>query len=164
MRPYGTSKQLQERREHALKLLEQGKSVKDVAIKMSVRDRSVSRWRQERKRPKKKSERPPGKPSYLSKNQIQQLERELLKGAYAHGYSEDYWTLDRIGHVIWTLFKVRYVPSGVWRLLDRMGWSCQKIQRLAIQRNDETIVKWNQRVWPRIKKVARVESDLSAGR
>jgi transposase len=155
---------LQERREHALKLLEQGKSVKDVAIKMSVRDRSVSRWRQERKRPKKKSERPPGKPSYLSKNQIQQLERELLKGAYAHGYSEDYWTLDRIGHVIWTLFKVRYVPSGVWRLLDRMGWSCQKIQRLAIQRNDETIVKWNQRVWPRIKKVARVESDLSAGR
>ena len=164
MRPYGTSKQLQERREHALKLLEQGKSVKDVAIKMSVRDRSVSRWRQERKRPKKKSERLPGKPSYLSKNQIQQLERELLKGAYAHGYSEDYWTLDRIGHVIWTLFKVRYVPSGVWRLLDRMGWSCQKIQRLAIQRNDETIVKWNQRVWPRIKKVARVESDLSAGR
>jgi transposase len=164
MRPYGTSKQLQERREHALKLLEQGKSVKDVAINMSVRDRSVRRWRQERKRPKKKSERPPGKPSYLSKNQIQQLERELLKGAYAHGYSEDYWTLDRIGHVIWTLFKVRYVPSGVWRLLDRMGWSCQKIQRLAIQRNDETIVKWNQRVWPRIKKVARVESDLSAGR
>jgi transposase len=164
MRPYGTSKQLQERRQHALKLLEQGKSVKDVAIKMSVRDRSVRRWRQERKRPKKKSERPPGKPSYLSKNQIQQLERELLKGAYAHGYSEDYWTLDRIGHVIWTLFKVRYVPSGVWRLLDRMGWSCQKIQRLAIQRNDETIVNWNQRVWPRIKKVARVESDLSAGR
>lgn len=149
---------------HTPKLLEQGKSVKDVAIKMRVRDRSIRRWCQERKRLKKKSGRPPGKPSYLSKNQIQQLERELLKGAYAHGYSEDYWTLDRIGHVIWTLFKVRYVPSGVWRLLDRMGWSCQKIQRLAIQLNDETIVNWNQRVWPRIKKVARVESDLSAGR
>jgi len=164
MRPYGTNKQLQERRWHALKLLEQGKSVKEVALKMKVSARSVRRWRAERKHPKKKSERPPGKPSYLSRNQINQLERELLKGAYAHGYSEDYWTLDRIGHVIWTLFKVRYVSSGVWRLLDRMGWSCQKIQRLAIQRNDETIVNWNQRVWPRTKKVARVESDLGAGR
>lgn len=164
MRPYGTNKQLQERRQHALKLLEQGKLVKDVAVKMSVSDHSVRRWRQEQKRPTRKSERPPGKPSYLSKSQIKQLERELLKGAYAHGYSEDYWTLDRIGHVMWTLFKVRYVSSGVWRLLDRVGWSCQKIQRLAIQRNDETIASWNQRAWPRIKKVARVESDLGAGR
>jgi transposase len=152
MRPYGTNKQLQERRENALKLLEQGKSVKEVALKMKVSDHSVRRWRQEQKQPKKKSERPPGKPSYLSKKQVKQLERELLKGAYAHGYSEDYWTLDRIGHVIWTLFKVRYVSSGVWRLLDRMGWSCQKIQRVAIQHNDERIVNWNQRVWPRIKK------------
>ena len=81
-----------------------------------------------------------GKPAYLSDEQIKQLEQELLRGAYAHGYSEDYWTLDRIGHVVWTSFKVRYVPSGVWRLLDRIGWSCQKIQRLAIQRNDEAIV------------------------
>lgn len=152
MRPYGTNKQLQERRGHARKLLEQGKSVQDVASKMNVSARSVRRWQEERKHSKQKSERSPGKPSYLSRNQINQLERELLKGAYAHGYSEDYWTLDRIGHVIWILFQVRYVASGVWRLLDRMGWSCQKIQRLAIQRNDETIVNWNQRVWPRIKK------------
>ena len=71
----------------------------------------------------KKSKRGPGKESYLSKQQIKKLERELLKGAYAHGYAEDYWTLDRIGHVIWELFQVRYVPSGVWRLLTRMGWS-----------------------------------------
>jgi hypothetical protein len=35
-----------------------------------------------------------------------------------------------------------------------MGWSCQKVQRLAIQRDDEAIVSWNRRVWPRIKKVA----------
>ena len=81
MRSYGTNKQLQERRrENALKLLDHGKSVKEVAVKMSVSEHSVRRWRQERKRPKKKSGRPPGKPSYLSKNQIKQVDRELLKG------------------------------------------------------------------------------------
>jgi transposase len=112
----------------------------------------VYRWQQEQKQPKRKSKRPPGKPAYLSKDQIKKLAQELLKGAYAHGYSEDYWTLDRIGHVIWDLFQVRYTPSGVWRLLDGMGWSCQKVQRLAIQRNDEAIRNWKRWVWPQIKK------------
>lgn len=83
---------------------------------MKVTVRSVYRWQQENKQPKRKSERLPGKPSYLTKEQIKKLEGELLKGAYAHGYNEDYWTVDRVGHVIWHLFKVRYTPSGVWRL------------------------------------------------
>jgi transposase len=86
--------------------------------------------------------------------QLKELEKELLRGAYAHGYSEDYWTLERVGHVIWTLFKVRYETSGVWRLLTRMGWSSQKVQRLAIQRDEEAVANWKSRVWPRIKKVA----------
>lgn len=85
------------------------------------------------------------------------MEQELLKGAYAHGYCEDYWTLERIGHVIWELFGIRYTSSGVWRLLDRMNWSCQKVQRVALQRDDEAIIAWRHRVWPRIKKVARAE-------
>ena len=153
MRPYGTSEQLKKRREHALELLKGGKSVKAVAAQTGVSEHSVRRWRQEQKHPRQKSERPPGRPSYLTKAQVKQLEKELLRGAYAHGYSEDYWTLDRVGHVIWTLFKVRYEQSGVWRLLSRIGWSCQKVQRLAIQRDDEVIVNWKRRVWPRIKKV-----------
>lgn len=152
MRPYGTSEQLQKRREQALNLRKAGKSVEDVAARMKVTVRSVYRWQQEQKQPKPKSERPPGKPAYLSKEQTKKLEEELLKGAYAHGYSEDYWTLDRIGHVIWDLYTIRYTASGVWRLLDGMGWSCQKVQRLAMQRNDEAIRNWKRRVWPQIKK------------
>ena len=112
----------------------------------------LNRWREEAKYPKKKSKRGPGKEAYLSKQQIKKLERELLKGAYAHGYAEDYWTLDRIGHIIWELFQVRYVPSGVWRLLTRLGWSNQRVQRLAIQRNEDAIENWKVHQLPRIKK------------
>lgn len=152
MRPYGTSEQRQARRQRAYQLLKEGKSVEEVAARMKVTERSVYRWQPEQKQPKPKSERPPGKPASLSKDQIKKLEQELLKGAYAHGYSEDYWTLDRIGHVIWDLFQVRYTPSGVWRLLDGIGWSWQKVQRLAIQRNDEAIRNWKRWVWPQMKK------------
>jgi len=72
----------------------------------------------------------------------------------AYGYAEDYWTLDRIAHRIWDLFRVRYRPSGVWYLLQRLGWSCQKPQRRTLQRDDEAIAHWKHYVWPHIKKVA----------
>jgi transposase len=154
MRPYGSDKQLAERRIRGLKLLEHGKSAKEVAELLGLKERSVRRWRQEAKNPKKKSEQPRGRPRHLNDEQMQQLERELLRGAYAHGYAEDYWTLDRIGHMIWELFGVRFGSSGVWYVMDRMGWSSQKVQRLAIQREEEKIVSWKRHVWPRIKKVA----------
>jgi transposase len=82
------------------------------------------------------------------------LEKALDRGAYAHGYAEDYWTLDRIGHVIWERFGVRYESSTVWRLLQRMGWSSQKPQRQPLHRDEETIRHWKRYVLPRIKKVA----------
>jgi len=152
MRPIGTPEQLAKRRQKALDLLKSGEAIKEIARQLGTTERSVRRWREEVKHPRKKSKRGPGKPGYLSKQQIQKLERELLKGAYAHGYAENYWTLERIGHVIWELFQVRYVPSGVWRLLTRMGWSNQRVQRLAIQRDEAVIENWKVHQLPRIKK------------
>ena len=76
-----------------------------------------------------------------------------------HGYAEDYWTLDRIAHLIWTTFGVRYHPSGVWRVMQRMGWSNQKPKRQAVQRDDEAIAHWVRYKWPQIKKTARAGRD-----
>jgi hypothetical protein len=75
----------------------------------------------------------------------------LKRGAYAYGYEEDYWTLNRIAHLIWDLFHVRYHPSGVWHVLQRVDWSCQKPQRRGLQRDDEAIAHWKHYVWPHIR-------------
>ena len=154
MRTKNDKAALDEKRKLALKLLDEGKPASEVAEIIGVTSRSVYRWREQRKNPPKRSERPLGRPKKLTSEQLQQLEQELLRGAFAHGYAEDYWTLERIGHVIWELFGVWYVPSGVWHVMDRMGWSSQKPQRLAIQRDEEAIVSWKRHVWPRIKEVA----------
>jgi transposase len=90
----------------------------------------------------------------LSATQVGRLERELKRGAFAHGYAGDFWTLDRIGQLIWQLFAVRYHPSGVWHVLRRMGWSCQRPQRRPFGRDDEAVARWRRVVWPEIKKVA----------
>lgn len=153
MRPYGKSKQLAKRRIRALKLLESGKRVKDVAKTIGVTERSIRYWQEEARNPKDKSAiRSPGHPSHLTAEQLKTLEKELLKGAYEQGYAEDYWTLDRIARLIWDKFKVRYHPSSVWHIMKRIGWSNQRPQRQALQRNDETIRRWKQHTWPRIKK------------
>ncbi len=153
MRPYGTSKQLAKRRERALKLLGEGKREKEVARIIGVTDRSIRYWRKDASHPKDKSQcRSLGRPSSLSKEQLQGLEQALTEGAYLHGYTEDYWTLDRIAHVIWEKFGVRYHPSAVWHILQRMGWSNQRPQRLALQRDNQTIKRWKHYIWPKIKK------------
>lgn len=133
-----------------LSLLKGDKFIKEIAVKINVNERSVRRWRQAQRHPRKQSTRLAGQLPYLTDKQRKKLEQELLKGANAHGSCEDYWTLDRVGHVIWELFKIRYSPSDVWRLLDRMNWSCHKVQRIALQRSDEAIICWQQQVRPRI--------------
>lgn len=155
MRPYGTNEQLAKRRSKAIKLLRRGKTTREVSQRMGVTERCVRYWRENASRPKKKSHgKAPGRPSQLSAKQLARLDHELQKGAYAHGYAEDYWTLDRIGRLIWDQFAVRYHPSAVWHLMKRMGWSCQRPQRRSLARNEEAIRRWKHYVWPRIKKVA----------
>ena len=155
MRPYGTSEQRAVVRERAFALLAEGFDTAEVAQRVGVTERSIRRWQQEARQPKrKKAQRGPGRPSFLSAKQLRRLEKVLDQGAYAHGYAEDYWTAGRIGHVIWELFGVRYESSGVWRLLQRMGWSSQKPQRQPLARDDTAIRRWKRYVWPRIKKVA----------
>lgn len=154
MRSYGTSDQLARRRQRALILLRRGRTAARVAQRVGVTAQSVRRWRRQLQQPPPAAHRSPGRPGYLSDAQRQRLLRSLKRGAYAHGYAEDYWTLDRIAHLIWELFAVRYHPSGVWRLLGRLGWSCQRPQRRPFARDDEAIAHWKRYHWPQIKKVA----------
>ena len=69
-----------------------------------------------------------------------------MRGAYAAGYEEDYWAPERIGHLIREQFGVRFGSSGVWLVMKHMGWSSQRVQRLAIQRDEDAIVSWKQAI------------------
>ncbi len=153
MRPIGTTQQLAERRHRALELLKQGQSPHQVAEHIGVTDRSVRRWQSEAQHPPRPSRRKPGRPRRLTEAQLRRLERALKRGAYAFGYAADYWTLDRIAHVIWELFQVRYQPSGVWYLMQVLGWSSQKPQRRPLARDEAAIAHWQRYQVPQIKKV-----------
>ena len=76
----------------------------------------------------------------------------LLRGAIDYGYNTDLWTTRRISDVIHREFHVRYDRSHVGRLLVAQGWSCQKPERRALERDEDAIKRWKQYRWSAIKK------------
>ena len=155
MRPQGTAQQLERRRRQAIRLLQAGKNLSAVARALSVSVSSVFRWAQtyQRKGPQGLRPQPtPGRPPKLSQSQKRTLVQVLLKGPLAAGYRTDLWTLQRVAEVIDDQFGVQYHPCHVWKLLGSLGWSCQKPERRALQRNEAAIAHWKRYRWPHIKK------------
>lgn len=155
MRPQGSAEELERRRRRALKLLDEGRSLNEVAGIIDCAASSVMRWRNARKEGgdralKVKSS--PGRPPKLSPDQRQELVRLLLRGAMAHGYRTELWTTARIAEVIERHFGVRYHRDHVGRLMHSLKWSHQKPTRRATERNEEEIERWKREEWPRVKK------------
>jgi len=155
MRPKGSAEELERRRRRAMTLLDDGKTQAEVARILATSTASVCRWRQayQREGQAALAAKPhPGRRQKLSENQRRRLGELLLEGPRHHGYSTDLWTLARVAEVILIHFGVRYDPSGVWHVLRRMGWSCQKPERRARERDEQAIAAWRRDDWPRIKK------------
>lgn len=155
MRPKGTVKELQRRRERAIVLLKEGRGIREVARMVGSSGSSVVRWRDAHKKGGAKALEPkptPGRPRKLSAKQRQNLDRLLNKGPTAFGYKTNLWTLERIAAAIRKKFRVCYHPSQVWRILRQMGYSCQKPERRARERDEQAIAIWRKSDWPRIKK------------
>jgi len=157
MRPQGTPQQLQKRRERAIELVKAHKMPAAIARALSASRSSVSRWLRSFKTQGVSGLRAqpiPGRPPGLSAKQKRQLERQLLKGPLAAGYKTDLWTLSRIRKLIQGRFHVNYHPGHVWKILQALGWSCQKPERRATQRDEAAIAHWKRYVWPQIRRKA----------
>lgn len=94
----------------------------------------------------------PGPCPRLSPLEHESLARLLLRGPETHGFATGLWTLARVRQVICRHFGVAYDLSGVWHVLRRMNWSCQKPERKARERDEEAIARWRKTTWPRLKK------------
>ncbi len=155
MRTPGKPEELECQRLQAFALLQAGHGPSEVARKLGVSPAAVSRWKkvaQQAGREGLKAKRHPGRRPKLTVRQRQKLESLLLKGPLAHGYMTDLWTLKRIAEVIEKHFGASYDPSGVWHVLHSIGWSCQKPEGRARERDEKAIARWRQHHWPRIKK------------
>lgn len=158
VRPEGTARQLLARRTKAVALLKRGHSYQAVARMVQSSISSLVRWMQSFRRKGKAGLKPrptPGRPPEMKPRQKQGLIALLKAGARAAGYSTEMWTARRVAEQIRRHWGIDYHPGHVWKVLVGLGWSCQKPERRAIQRDPRKIRQWKQTQWPHIKKSPR---------
>jgi transposase len=120
MRTLGSNRQVDERRQRGLALLFDGLTAKQVASRVGTSVRTVQRWAKAAQTGKPRERQRPGPKPRLKGRQVQRLARQLQRGARAHGYAEDHWTLERKNinghHVVAFLKKLLRVIKGpmVW--------------------------------------------------
>lgn len=143
------------------KLLLQGMSIPEVADVVEASTSAVGRWRQivEQVGLDGLNARPvPGRPPRLSAAERQRLEELLRMGPREAGLTADAWTCPRVVRLIQQQFGVEYHPDHVRRILDALGWSCQKPEQRARERDEAAIARWREKDWPRIKRGASAAS------
>lgn len=148
-------KALEHRRLRALKLLDQGLSQSDVARRLGVVPPTVSRWQRQARQQGAAALRHPGRAGRkprLSDDDCQRLQQWLLAGPEAAGLDGPLWTCPRVAWLIEKKFGLRYHAGHIWKLLSRLGWSCQRPEGRARERDEEEIRRWVHETWPAAKK------------
>jgi transposase len=152
---------LEERRLEAVGLLKKGKlNYSQNARQLKVCRQTVSRWAAALDRggqaAMKKAGRAGRKPR-LKSSELLHLVELLKKGPEAVGYKTPLSTCWRVTHLVKREFQVNCHPGHVWKILDGLGWSCQRPVGRARERNEAAIREWKQQQWPATKKKARQE-------
>jgi transposase len=143
-----------------LHLKRQGWSRHDIAEALGISPVSVSRWfaRVRDGGPEALRAHPgPGRPPKLSSAQKGLIPEFLWHGAEAYGFRGEAWTCARVAQVIEEEFGVRYHKDHVGRLLQELHWTPQVPIRRAIQRDEESLRRWRDEVWPDLQRRARRE-------
>lgn len=146
---------LERRRLKAGVFFQEERSQAWVAKHFSVSTATTHAWHQAWKRDKKNgllSKGRSGRPPKLTKKQLERVAAALLKGPRAYGYATELWTLERIASLTKKLTKVSYHPGHVWKILGDLGWTSQKPETRARERNEKKIATWVRREFPRIQK------------
>jgi len=145
---------LEKRRREGMTLLAKGVSQAEVARIVGVSRTTVLRW--ERLRAEKRGaawkQRRLGRPPKVTEAHLRRLSTALKRGAQAHGFLNDLWTLPRVAQVLERECGVSVHPSHLWRVLTDLGWSCQRPGGKAAERDEEAIARWKRFTWPALKK------------
>lgn len=141
-----TRSQMEERRLEGARLLGEGKlSQSEIARELGVHKSVISQWRKILERTGiegLKARVSGGRPPRLGEKGQEQLLADLRKGAQAHGYVDARWTLPRIAEVLKKTQRIRYDPDHLSVVMRRLGWSVQRPQSKAVERDEEKIQTW----------------------
>ena len=143
------------KRVKAGRLLLEGKGCAEVALAVGVARQTVYTWKKLldeggidalREVPER------GRPAQLDEQQLASIRAAVLQNPSEHGFGTELWTLKRVGVIIERLHGIRFSQTQTWRILGALGFSPQKPEKRAIERNEDAVRAWKRSTWPAIKK------------
>jgi transposase len=142
---------LERRRLNAARLFHTGVRHAEIARELGVSRAAVRQWFVLWKTGGKHALRAAGrlgrKPKLTQANE-RKVARILTNGPRSVGYSTDLWTLERIASVVKAATGVQYETGSIWYVLGRLGWTCQKPESHARERDPAAIARWRKTTWP----------------
>ena len=154
------------RRLQAWELHLQGWTGRAIATALGISPSAVSQWLSRARQGGREAlrRRPaPGPRPRLAAAHHPRLLALLARGAEAFGFRGELWTTRRVATVIADVFGVRYHPAHVSRLLRALGWSPQRPEQRASQRDEAAIHAWCPQRWPALQAKPRPRGGPSSG-
>jgi transposase len=152
-------REMEKRRLRSVRLFEKGSSGAEVARRLGVARQVAHRWKRAWEVVGKGQAGPKPK---IDAAASQWVVDALLAVPKSQGYKTELWTLPRVSVLIRKLTGVRYHPGHVWRVLGSLGFSCQRPERRALERDEKAIGTWKRRSWPAIKKTPAASAASSS--
>jgi transposase len=137
------------------RLLQRGKTPAEIALAVGVARQTVYTWKalfEDGGIEALRAVPLRGRPARLDESQREELRRAIMQNPTEHGFGTELWTLKRVGVVIKRLHDVKFSQAQIWRILVSLGFSPQKPDKRAIERNEEVVRRWKRSKWPALKK------------
>ena len=110
--------------------------------------------------PQRLSAKPhPGPGKSISREDQQKLLDAVKLGALHWGFSVDRWTAKRIADVCQRVTNMDFHPDHIRKLMHALGFSPQKPQRKAFERDETAITAWLETTHPELVKRGRRKRD-----
>lgn len=138
------------------KFFNKGISQAEIARKLGVTPAAVNYWHIAWKKDSEKGLKSKGHPGFKSKLTDDKrilFKKAILKGPLAYGFETNLWTLSRLAVVMKKVARVKFGHNHTWEIVRELGFTCQKPQVRAAERNEAAIKAWKTKRLPGLKKM-----------
>lgn len=148
---------LEEMRYLAVRMVQQGIRVEEIALSMRLNRSTVFGWVQKYRTfgsEALRSTKSTGAPSKLKQTAILKLVKMLRQPAMEYGFNSDLWTGPRVRILIKREFGTKFHTKHMPRFLRRLGLVRKTPERRALEQNPKAVNRWKRYTLPKITQEA----------
>ena len=138
------------------KLFQKGVSQANAAKKLKVSTAATNYWHADWKKNGMrglKSKGPSGFSSGLDEKNRKAFKRAIMEGPEKHGFETNLWTLPKLTNVLKKVSGFGCSEVWTWHIVRSLGFTPQKPEVKAKERDEQAIERWKTRTLPGLKKM-----------